>query len=102
MRSKIKAFLLQVLATAFLLINIYIGFWYLAVDRYDPKTGIWYDGFGRTLQDSGLLGGRSAGFLWDAFDFVIAILSISLIVFIFKLSNKYRQLSQEEQNNLST
>jgi len=74
---------------------IAIALWAFLVDRYDPATGMYFDGFGRQLHRSAGIFGRdlSPGLVWEIIDIAIAIVSFAVISSLFSLGAKLKRYS---------
>ncbi len=72
---------------------ISIALWAFLIDRYDPSTGMYYDGFGRQLYDSTtVIGvGMSPGLMWGIVDTVIAIIVFGLIAKLFSFGAELQE-----------
>jgi len=72
---------------------IAIALWVFLVDRYDPATGMYFDGFGRQLYRSAGFFGRdlSPGLVWEIIDTAIAIVSFGVITSLFSLGTKLKR-----------
>ncbi len=86
---------IQTLACILTAALIAIGLWAFLGDRYDPITGMHFDGFGRKLYSNAGCFGRdlSPGLIWEVADTGIAIVAFSIIVGLFSLGKKLKRSS---------
>lgn len=76
---------------------IAVTLWAFLVDRYDPATGVYFDGFGRQLhENAGICGSDlSPGFIWETVDTSIAIVAFWITTGLFSLGTNLKRTSQE-------
>jgi len=91
--KRIIGTIMQVMACVLGAFLITIALWAFLVDRYDPATGKYLDGFGRQLHKSAGIFGRdlSPGLIWEIFDTAIAIASFGVITGLFSIGNRLKR-----------
>ena len=88
--------ILQATACIFGAALIAIALWAFLIDRYDPATQTYFDGFGRQLNENTGIFGRdlSPGLIWEIVDTGIAIVGFGITTSIFSFGTKLKRASQ--------
>ncbi|MEW6172857.1 MAG: hypothetical protein AB1510_07275 [Bacillota bacterium] len=74
---------------------IAVALWAFLVDRYDPTTGTYFDGFGRQLHGNAGIFGRdqSPGLIWEIVDTGIAIVAFGITTGLYSFGTKLKRAS---------
>jgi hypothetical protein len=85
--------MVQVTASCCGLLLLALAVWLFLVDRFEPGTGMHFDGLGRELHHgAGLLGrDRSPGLLWEIVDTAVAIAAFSAIARLYSYGSELKE-----------
>ena len=88
--------ILQATACVFGTAVIAIALWAFLIDRYDPASHTYFDGFGRQLHENAGIFGRdlSPGLIWEIVDTGIAIVGFGITASIFSFGTKLKRASE--------
>ncbi len=91
-----------VLAWGLSITFVAVAIWAFAIDNYDPKSGRYFDGFGRELRPSSIPGPHgtelSPGLLWSVADTLIAILLFGLCSSLFVFARRLRRDAHDDDS----